>query len=55
MCDDLRSTVAALQAKHVRCTEIEETEFGYKTTITLPSGGEIGLYEPAHQTALDLD
>jgi hypothetical protein len=53
MCDDLRATVEALRAERVRCTEIEDTEFGWKATITLPSGGEIGLYQPSHETAVD--
>ncbi len=52
MCDDLPSTVEALRESGVRCTEIEETEFGSKTTVVLPSGGEIGLYQPSHETAL---
>jgi hypothetical protein len=53
MCDDLHATVAALKARKIGCTEIEETEFGLKTTINLPSGGELGLYQPSHLTAVD--
>jgi hypothetical protein len=53
MCDDLHSTVEALKARQVPCSVVEDTEFGLKTTITLPSGGEIGLYQPSHQTAVD--
>lgn len=52
MCDDLRSAVETLRTDDIRCTEIEETEFGLKTTILLPSGGEIGLYQPSHETAI---
>jgi catechol 2,3-dioxygenase-like lactoylglutathione lyase family enzyme len=55
MCDQLRSFIKSLEAKNVRCTEIEEAEWGMKTTIRLPSGGEIGLYQPSHPTALELD
>jgi catechol 2,3-dioxygenase-like lactoylglutathione lyase family enzyme len=54
MCDDLRSCVQSLEAKNAVCTEITEAPWGLKTTIPLPSGGEIGLYQPAHPTALDL-
>ena len=54
MCDDLRSFVKSLGAKKVRCTPISEAPWGMKTTIRLPSGGEIGLYQPAHPTALGL-
>ena len=52
MCDNLRDTVKALETKRVRCTEISEEAWGIKTTIALPSGGEIGLYQPTHQTAI---
>jgi catechol 2,3-dioxygenase-like lactoylglutathione lyase family enzyme len=54
MCDDLRALVASLQEKNVRCTEISEAPWGIRTTIVLPSGGEIGLYQPLHPTALGL-
>ena len=54
MCDDLPSFVKSLQAKNVQCTEIEQAGWGSKTTIKLPSGGEIGLYQPRHPTAINL-
>ncbi len=52
MCEDLRETVASLEAKGVRCTEVSEAPWGLKTTIPLPSGGEVGLYQPMHPTAI---
>jgi hypothetical protein len=52
MCDDLKATINALAAKNVTCTEVDEAEWGIKTTIPLPSGGELGLYQPKHQTAI---
>lgn len=52
-CDDLLSTIERLKAKEITCSVIEETEFGLKTTVHLPSGGEIGLYEPSHEMAID--
>jgi hypothetical protein len=54
MCDDLRTQMASLEAKGAKCTEIAEAPWGIKTTIRLPGGGEIGLYQPRHPTALDL-
>jgi catechol 2,3-dioxygenase-like lactoylglutathione lyase family enzyme len=54
MCDDLQVTLADLAKKNVVCTEIETENWGIRTTIKMPSGGEIGLYQPTHQTALDL-
>lgn len=54
MCDDLQASIALLKAKNVRCTKIENAGWGMVTTIPLPSGGSIGLYQPRHQTALKL-
>ena len=54
MCDNLDGFIAALRAKNVRCTEVEREDWGIRTTIPLPSGGEIGLYQPTHATAFDL-
>ena len=51
----LTTVVGRLEARNVRCTEIEEAPWGVRTTIPLPSGGEVGLYQPAHPTALGLD
>jgi len=52
MCDDLRATIKMLADKNVTCTEVDEAEWGIKMTIPLPSGGEIGLYQPKHRTAI---
>ena len=55
MCDDLTAEIAALQRKNVQCTEIQEAPWGSSTTIPLPSGRAIGLYQPRHETALNLN
>ncbi|MGO4883366.1 MAG: VOC family protein [Bryobacteraceae bacterium] len=54
MCDDLQGLIRSLAAKKVVCSAIEKAPWGMKTSIRLPSGGAIGLYQPAHPTALDL-
>lgn len=54
MVDDLNGYIAMLKKKGVQCSEIEKADWGVKTAIPMPSGGEIGLYEPRHPTALDL-
>lgn len=51
MCDDLHSMVKALQAKNVACSKIEAADWGKVTSVALPSGGRIGLYQPTHPTA----
>jgi len=54
MCDDLQGMIRSLAAKKVVCGTIDEARWGKKTTIGLPSGGVIGLYQPSHPTALAL-
>ncbi|HEX3644143.1 MAG TPA: hypothetical protein VHT95_00975 [Vicinamibacterales bacterium] len=51
MCDDLQAEVAALAAKGVRCSAVEEARWGAITKIQLPGGGLVGLYQPRHQIA----
>lgn len=55
MTDDLDAQIKVLKEKNMSCTEVGREQWGIKTTIRLPSGGEIGLYQPTHKTALDLD
>ena len=54
MCDDLHAVIQSLATKNVSCTEITEEPWGIKTTIRMPSGGELGLYQPTHPTSLGL-
>ncbi len=52
MCDDLHAERASLAAKGVRTSGIEEARWGSVTKILLPGGGEVGLYQPRHPTAV---
>lgn len=54
MCDDLQSLMKSLEAKKVSCSPVAKERWGIRTTIQLPSGGEIGLYQPTHPTAFNL-
>jgi catechol 2,3-dioxygenase-like lactoylglutathione lyase family enzyme len=54
MCDDLHAFIAFLKAKNIHCTDVQTAEWGITTTIPLPSGSAIGLYQPTHPTALNL-
>ena len=53
MCEDLQAVIRTLEAKQVSFSPPEKEPWGIKTTIKLPSGGELGLYQPTHPTALD--
>jgi catechol 2,3-dioxygenase-like lactoylglutathione lyase family enzyme len=52
VCDDVHAEIAALAAKKIRCSEVEEARWGSVTKIQLPGGGEVGLYQPKHPLAL---
>lgn len=52
MCDDLKAEMESLKAKKVKCGAVQEERWGSVTTIALPGGGKIGLYQPRHPTAL---
>ena len=51
MCDDVAKEVARLRAEGINCSPISDQGWGQLTTIRLPSGGELGLYEPRHAVA----
>jgi catechol 2,3-dioxygenase-like lactoylglutathione lyase family enzyme len=55
MCDDLKATVKMLKDKNVACGPVSDERWGTKTTIRLPSGGEVGLYQPKHPVAYNLN
>ena len=55
MCDDLRATIASLNGRGAKTTEIVQAGWGITTTVQLPGGGGLGLYQPRHATALGLD
>jgi len=54
MCEDLEAEMAILAGKGVACSAVQEARWGSITKIRLPGGGEVGLYQPKHPTALDL-
>jgi hypothetical protein len=54
MCDDLPALMKSLAAKNVECAPVSTERWGSRTSIRLPSGGRIGVYQPTHPTALDL-
>jgi catechol 2,3-dioxygenase-like lactoylglutathione lyase family enzyme len=54
MCDDLKAEMLALAKKNVACSDVQEARWGSITRVTLPGGGQVGLYQPKHPTALGL-
>jgi catechol 2,3-dioxygenase-like lactoylglutathione lyase family enzyme len=55
MCDDVERTMAELAAKGVEFAgPISQQGFGALVHINIPGGGQLGLYQPRHPTAIDL-
>ena len=54
MCEDLDREITGLAQKGVKCSAVEKARWGSITKMSLPGGGEIGLYQPKHAVALDL-
>jgi hypothetical protein len=53
MCDDIATTVEDLRGRGVDIRgEPEDEGWGITTTIVLPGGVDIMLYEPRHPTAI---
>jgi len=52
LCADIKAEMAALKAKGIRCSEVQEERWGSITKIRLPGGGELGIYQPKHASPL---
>jgi hypothetical protein len=52
LCHDLEAEMAELAAKGVVCSQVHEERWGSVTKMRLPGGGEVGLYQPKHKTAI---
>ena len=49
LCDDIEATIADLRAKGIEVRgEPEDRGWGIATTLVLPGGVEVRLYEPRH-------
>jgi hypothetical protein len=55
MCDDIEATVAELRATGLETRGgPREQDFGIVTTVVLPGGVDVLLYEPRHASPLEL-
>jgi len=55
MCSDLKAEMESLAKKGVSCSAPQEARWGSVTTVRLPGGGQVGLYQPRHLTAVPLE
>ena len=54
MCTNLEAEISLLREKGVQCSGLQKARWGSITKIRLPGGGEVGLYQPNHPTALEV-
>lgn len=52
MCKDIKALVEDMKGKGIACSEIQEQGWGAISTLTLPSGTELSIYEPHHASPL---
>jgi hypothetical protein len=48
MCDDVEAFVAEMTKRNIACAPVQNQGWGLLTRLTLPGGGELGVYQPRH-------
>jgi hypothetical protein len=49
MTDDVGELIASMKARGVETTPISRQTWGLLTSVTLPGGGKLGIYQPLHE------
>jgi catechol 2,3-dioxygenase-like lactoylglutathione lyase family enzyme len=49
LCDDIKGFMAEMRKRKVRCSAMQDTGWGLLTQVTLPGGGNLGVYQPRHE------
>ena len=52
MCDDIEEALERLAERGINASEVTDRGWGLLTTIELPSGETIGMYEPRHASPI---
>jgi catechol 2,3-dioxygenase-like lactoylglutathione lyase family enzyme len=52
MCADVKAFVQSMEGRQVACSPVVSERWGLRTSIQLPSGGRLGVYQPTHSTAI---
>ena len=48
MCDDIEAFAAQMKEKGIACGPVDDQGWGLLSKLTLPGGGELGVYQPRH-------
>ncbi len=52
MCQDIVAFVSAMEKRGVACSAVQTMGWGQLTTLTLPGGGKLGVYQAHHARPL---
>jgi len=55
MCDNLDATLRDLAERGVECGAVSDARWGRLSRFRLPGGSQVGIYEPRHARATELD
>src|SRR6188472_3552455 len=47
--DDVQAFIRDMGAHDISCSPIQDQGWGLLTALTLPGGGELGVYQPRHE------
>ncbi len=48
MCDDVEAFIAEMKKSKIACGPAQNLGWGLLTSVTLPGGGKLGVYQPRH-------
>jgi hypothetical protein len=52
ICDDIAATTGQLEKKGIKTTPVTDRGWGLVSTVELPGGDKLGIYEPKHLSPL---
>lgn len=55
LCDDVAAFVAEMASRNIVCAPVSDQRWGLLTEVALPGGGKLGVYEPRHARAPQLE
>src|SRR5215468_500715 len=48
MCENIEKLIMDMRVKGIECSPVESLRWGQKTSVRLPGGGLLGVYQPRH-------
>lgn len=49
LCEDIQAFIETMNKHEIKTSDIRKEPWGLIVEITLPGGGQLGVYEPLHQ------